>query len=274
MSTAITPTRASLGGSSIIMACACGTASSTMKLMAIAGVAATTKFLHPMFFGIGAALIVYGLWRTARQSAYMAVAAFAVLGAGAWLTPPGRMTMRGSEMAAGHPGLPWNATQMFGASLYVVGIALLAYAFWRAFPARKPKASAAAIGGMAVATGCTCCLVEGAIAGMAWTTGASAAIENMPIIFWAALTVVAVGLFRLGGWRAAMWVPAGGIIVKYAPVALALTPNVIVGTVNMRFIPSYIMTVIGVGVIMYGFAKAYRASQAVQYRPAELSRAA
>lgn len=274
MSTAITPNRASLGGSSIIMACACGTAASTMKLMAIAGIAATTKVLHPVFFGIGAALIVYGLWRTARQSAYLAVAAFAIFGAGAWLTPPGQMTMKGSEMAAGHPGIPWDATHMFGASLYLVGIALLAYAFWRAFPARKPKASAAAIGGMAVATGCTCCLVEGAIAGMAVTTGASATIETAPIIFWGALAVVAVALYRLGGWRAAMWVPAGGIIVKYAPTALALTPNVMVGTVNLRFIPSYIMTVIGVGVIMYGFAKAYRESQAVQYSPAELSRAA
>jgi hypothetical protein len=274
MSTAVTPNRASLGGSSIIMACACGTASSTMKLMAIAGIAATTKFLHPVFFGIGAALIVYGLWRTARQSAYMAVAAFAIIGAGAWLTPPGRMTMKGSEMAAGHPGLPWNATQLFGASLYIVGIALLAYAFWRAFPARKPKASAAAIGGMAVATGCTCCVVTGAIAGIAWTAGASAAIESTPILFWGALTVVAVGLYRLGGWKAAMWVPAGGIIVKYAPEALKLTGDVLVGTVNLRFIPSYIMTVIGVGVIMYGFAKAYRQSQALRYSPAELSRAA
>ncbi|MEP6857332.1 MAG: hypothetical protein ABI994_03025 [Gemmatimonadales bacterium] len=274
MSTAITPNRASLGGSSIIMACACGTASSTMKLMAIAGVAATTKVLHPVFFSIGAALIVYGLWRTARQAAYISVAAFAIIGFGALLTPPGKMTMKGSEMAAGHPGIPWNATQMFGASLYVVGIALLAYTFWRAFPARKPKASGAAIGGMAVATGCTCCLVEGAIAGMAVTTGVSASIETLPIIFWGALAVVAMALYRLGGWKAAMWVPAGGVIVKYAPAALALSPNMLVGTVNLRFIPSYIMTVIGVGVIMYGFAKAYRASQAVEFAPAELSRAA
>lgn len=65
-----------------------------------------------------------------------------------------------------------------------------------------------------------------------------------------------------------------GIIVKYAPEALKLTPNLLVGTVNMRFIPSYLMTVIGVGVMMYGFAKAYRASQAVPIQPAELSRAA
>lgn len=278
MSTAVqpatTPTRATLGGSSIIMACACGTASSTMKLLAIAGVAATTKVLHPVVFSIGAGLIVYGLWRTARQSAYLAVAAFAIIGAGALLTPPGKMTMKGSEMAMGHPGIPWNATQMFGASLYVVGIALLAYAFWRAFPARKPKASAAAIGGMAVATGCTCCLVEGAIAGMAVTTGASATLETAPIIFWGAMAIVAVAIYRLGGWKAALWVPAGAFIVKFAPEALKLTPNFMVGTVNLRFAPSYIITVLGLAVVMYAFAKAYRRSQAVQYAPAELSQAA
>jgi len=270
----MTPTRATLGGSSIIMACACGTASSTMKMMAIAGIAATTKVLHPVFFSIGAVLIVYGLWRTARQSAYMSVAAFAIIGAGAWLTPPGKMTMRGSEMAAGHPGIPWGATQMFGASLYVVGIALLAYAIWRAFPARNPKASAAAIGGMAVATGCTCCLVEGAIAGMAVTAGASATIETVPIIFWGAMAVVAIAIYRLGGWKAALWVPAGAFIVKYASEPLKLMPNVMVGTVNLRFIPSYIVSVLGLAVIMYAFAKAYRRSQTVQYVPAELSQAA
>ena len=271
---AMTPTRATLGGSSIIMACACGTASSAMKLMAIAGIAATTKVLHPVFFTIGAALIVYGLWRTARQSAYMSVAAFAIIGVGALLTPPGKMTMRGSEMAAGHPGIPWDATQMFGASLYVVGIALLAYAIWLAFPARKPKASAAAIGGMAVATGCTCCVVEGAIAGMAVTAGASATIETVPIIFWGAMAVVAIAIYRLGGWKAALWVPAGAFIVKYASEPLKLMPDVLVGTVNLRFIPSYIVSVLGLAVIMYAFAKAYRRSQTVQYVPAELSQAA
>jgi hypothetical protein len=232
-----------------------------MKLLALAGIAATTKFLHPMFFTIGAALIVYGLWRTRRASAWMSVAAFAIIGGAALLTPPGKMTMKGSHMAAGHPGLPWNATQMFGASLYIVGIALLAYAFWRAFPSRKPKASAVAIGGMAVATGCTCCLVEGAIAGIALTTGASAAIENVPFIFWGSLAVVAFALYRLGGWRAAMWVPAGGLIVKYAPVALEITPNWMVGAVNLRFIPSYLLTIFGIAVIMYGFARAYRSMQ-------------
>jgi len=276
MSSVLTPNRASIGGSSIIMACACGTASSTMKLLALAGIGAATKVIHPAFFGVGAALIVYGLWRTARQSAYMAIAAFATIGIGAWLTPPGKMTMAGSSMAVGHPGIPWAPAQMLGGMFYLAGIALLAYAFWRAFPARKPSASAAAFGGMAVATGCTCCLVEGAIAGMAVTTGASAALENTPLIFWSALAVVAVGLYRLGGWRAAMWVPAGGIIIKYAASTLKpVTDGWVMAGVKMSFVPTYLLSIAGVAVIVYGFVKAYRDSAMVAVsQPAELSLAA
>lgn len=276
MSVSLSPNRASIGGSSIIMACACGTASSSMKLLALAGIGVATKMIHPAFFGVGAALIVYGLWRTARQSAYLAIGAFAILGMGAWLTPPSRMTMAGSTMAVGHPGIPWAPMQMLGGSFYLIGIALLAYAFWRAFPARKPGASAAAIGGMALATGCTCCLVEGAIAGMAVTAGASAALETSPIIFWGALAVVAVGLFRLGGFRAAMWVPAGGIIIKFSGEALKLaTGDWMVGGFNMRFAPSYLMSIAGVAVIIYGFVKAYRDTEVLAIsQPSELALAA
>lgn len=258
MASVLTPTRASVGGSGIIMACACGTASSTMKLLAIASIGASTKFLHPAFFGVGAALILYGLWRTARRSAYLAAAAFAIIGAGAWITPPGKMTMRGSEMAHGNPGIPWDSTLMVGGLFYLVGIAILGYAFWRAFPSRKPTASAAAIGGMALATGCTCCLVEGALAGMAVTAGASAGLETTPVIFWGALAIVAAGLFKLGGWRAAMWVPAGGIIIKYSAEALKITAgDWMVSGVNLRFAPSYLLSIAGVLVVLYGFKRAY-----------------
>ena len=275
MSTAITPARASLGGTSIIMACACGAATSTVKLIALAGVAgATTKFMHPAFFGVGAALILYGLWRTARQSAYIAGAAFAIIALAAWITPPGKMTMKGSAMAAGHPGIPWDATLMAGAALYVVAAAVLAYAFWRAFPSRKPAASATAIGGMALATGCTCCVVTGAIAGMSVTAGASASFESSPILFWSGLTAVAIGLYRLGGLRAALWVPIGGLIVKYAPSTLKYTGDWIVGGVNLRFAPSYLITVLGAGAILYGVAVAYRRSRAIAAVPEQIQLAA
>lgn len=280
MDTALTPTRASLGGTSIVMACACGTAASSVKLLALAGVGATTKLVHPLFVSLGAALIVYGLWRTARDSAYIALAAFAVFAVAAWITPPGVMSINGGmatesgSMLVGNSSVPWDGTHMFGASLYVVGAAILAYAFWRAFPSRKPTASATAIGGVALATGCTCCLVNGAIAGMAVTAGASTAFESTPMIYWTALAIVAVGLYRLGGVRAAMWVPLGGVIVKYAPAALKLTGDWTVSGVGLRFIPSYLLTIAGTAVILYGFAVAYRASRAVAPQGVQLPLAA
>ena len=271
------PTRASLGGTSIVMACACGTAASSVQLLALGGVGATTKLVHPLFLGVGAALIIYGLWRTARVSAYIALAGFAVLGVGAAITPPSVMTMTGglaSEsgiMAMGaNPGVPWSGMHMFGASLYVVAAAIIGYAFWLAFPSRKPGASALAIGGVALATGCTCCLVDGAVAGMAVTAGASAAFESTPMIYWSALGAVALGLYRLGGVRAAMWVPIGAAVVKFGPSALKLTGDWMAAGVNLRFIPSYLLTVAGAAIILYGFVVAYRTAPVAVLEPAEM----
>lgn len=277
MNAALSPARASLGGTSIIMACACGTAVSSVQLLALGGVGATTKLVHPMFLGVGAALVIYGLWRTARVSAYIALAGFAVLAIAAVITPPLVMTMKGGlatesgimPMGA-NPGVPWNGMHMFGASLYVVAAAILGYAFWRAFPSRKPSASALAIGGVALATGCTCCLIDGAVAGMAVTAGASAAFESTPMIYWSALGAVAIGLYRLGGLRAAAWVPVGGLIVKYAPAALKVTGDWMASGVNLRFIPSYLLTVIGSATILYGFVVAYRAAHVTVHHTAQM----
>jgi hypothetical protein len=231
------------------MACACGAATNSAKLVALAGIGASTKVVHPIFLGVGAGLIVYGLWRIARASAYLALAAFGVLALAAVLTPPTVMTVK---------ALPWNGVQMGGAGLYVAAAAMLAYAFWRAFPSPQPEASATAIGGAALATGCTCCMVTGALAGMAVTAGASAAyFESMPVIFWTGVALVAAGLFRLGGLRPVMWAAAGAVIVRYAPELLELTGDWMVAGVNLRFIPNYLLLVTGAAVLLYGFVVAY-----------------
>lgn len=155
--------------------------------------------------------------------------------------------------------LPWDASQVIGASLYVVAAGILVYAFWRAFPSPRPGAFAVAMSGAALDTGCTCCLVTGAVAGMAVTGGASsAAMETTPLLFWAGLTLAAAGLSRLGGLRAALWVPAGGLIVKYGPEMLKLIGDWVIWGVNLRFLPSYLVTIAGTGAIMYGFAVAYQ----------------
>lgn len=162
MSTLLSPTPAALGGTAVLMACACGTAANGAILLGMAGVGASTRVVHPLFIAAAAGLILYGLWHTLRSSAVLALGGFGVLAAGAVLTPP-------TVMSTG--ALPWDGTQMFGGGLYLIAAALLGYAFWRAFPSPRPAASGAAIGGIALASGCTCCMVTGALAGMAVTGG-------------------------------------------------------------------------------------------------------
>lgn len=245
--------RAALGGTAILMACACGTATSTAKLVALGGVGASTRMLHPVSIGVAAGLIVYGLWRTLRLSGLLAVGAFVVLALAAALTPPSVMTTS---------ALPWSSSQVGGGGLYLLAAGMLGYAFWRAFPSPRPAASAAAIGGTALATGCSCCLVTGAVAGLAVTGGASAPlVESTPVLFWTGLAVVTVALFRLGGARAAAWVPAGGLIVKYGPEVLKLTGDWTAAGVNLRSFGAYLVTIAGTGLIMYGFASAFQAAR-------------
>lgn len=252
----VSASRSSLGGTAVLMSCACGLSSNTVLALGLIGVAATTQMVHSVFIGVSAALILYGLWRTSRQSAYIGMAAFVVLAVAAALTPPRVMATS---------ALPWNTAHMAGAGLYLVAAALLGYAFWRAFPTRKPAASATAIGGAALATGCTCCMVTGAMAGMGVTAGASMQLEQVPVLFWTGLAVIAVGLFRLGGVRAALWVPVGGLIVRYGPL---LFGSVKTSGVNPLAFPKYFVTLAGTGAIMYGFAVAYRAVRTARTAPA------
>lgn len=253
MTPILTPERSALAGTAVFMACACGTADNSAKLLGLTGIAVSTTMVHPLFLAVAAALIVWGLWRISRVSGQLAAGAFALLAFAAALTPPRVMTVR---------ELPWNTSQMAGGLVYLVSAAVLGYAFWRAFPSPKPAASGTAMGGMVTATGCTCCLYTGAMAGMAVTGGAPTALETWPLLFWTGLTIVAVGLYRLGGWRAAAWVPVGGLVIQFMPDLLALTGDWMVGPANLRSFPSYMITVTGAGIILYGFVTAYRAAGA------------
>ncbi|CAN5372924.1 hypothetical protein BH23GEM4_BH23GEM4_02850 [soil metagenome] len=248
MPTALTPPRAALGGAAVLMACACGTATNAAALAVAAGVGVTTVAIHPLFIVLGAALVTYGLWRTAPLSGQLALAAFGILAVAAALAPPRIMSSK---------AMPWNEVQIFGGALYLVAAALLGYAFWRAFPSREPAASATAIGGAVVATGCSCCMFTGALAGLAATGGASV-VQSTPLLFWTGLAIVALGLFRLGGWRAAVWSPVGGAVIEYGPELLKLTGDWMWGEVNFRSFGQYALTIAGAGLVLYGFVVAYR----------------
>lgn len=250
MTLALSPTRSALGGSALLMACACGVAGQTATLIALTGVAATTNLLHPAFVAGSAALILFGLWRIARPSAYLALVGFAVIGVGLVLTP---------QMTAA----PWSSQHVIGAGAYLLGGAILAYAFWLAFPVPRPAASGLAFGGAALATGCGCCLVTQGVAGMAVMAGASSALiapsTDLQLVGW---LVVALGLYRLGGWRATLWVPLGVVLIRGVPALLELTGDWMVGPFNLRKLPVWLATVAGTALIVYGFAKAYAASPA------------
>jgi hypothetical protein len=182
--------------------------------------------------------------------------AFGVLAVAATLTPSSAMSTAASSM---HGSLPWNAVEMLGGALYVVAGAMLAYAFWRAFPSPNPAASATAMSGMVLATGCACCLVSGAVAGMAITGGVSPIyMENAQLAYWIGLAAVAVGLFWLGGVRAAAWALAGGTVGRIATgIVLAKTPGV-----NWLQFGKYSIALAGMLALTYSFVVAYRTASA------------
>jgi hypothetical protein len=256
MATILTPPRAALSGTALLMACSCGVVTSSAMLGAMMGLGTTNRMVHPVFIAVAAGLIIYGLWRMARSSGYLALGAFGLLAVGAALTPPMAMSAR---------AMPWDALQITGAFFYLGAAALLGYAFWRTFPSPKPAASGTAIGGAALATGCTCCMVTGALSGLFVTGGASSQIiqtNTIALIFWSGLAIAAVGLLQLGGWRSAVLVPVGGLIIRYGPQLLALTGDWTIGDANLRAFPSYAIQVLGAGVILLGFVTAYRTARA------------
>lgn len=123
----------------------------------------------------------------------------------------------------------------------------------------------AAIGGMALATGCTCCMFTGALAGLFVTGGASSQFFHsnaISFIFWTGLAITALGLYRLSGWRAAVLVPIGGLTIRYMPRLIALTGDWMIGDANIRAFPSYAVQIAGAGVILLGFVVAYQIAQA------------
>ena len=134
----VSPSRAVVGGGGVLMTCACSTSSQAAAVIGLAGLGATSRIVHPILIAAGAALMLYGLWRTRPASAWIGVAAFALMALAAAMAPQSIMSTKMSDM---HGSIPWNAAQMTGGALYLVSGALLAYAVWRAFPSTAPPAA-------------------------------------------------------------------------------------------------------------------------------------
>lgn len=249
MTVPFTPARSAAIGTVVLMACACGAGASSAKLVSMTGMNVTAKLTHSFLLSIGALLVVYGLWRITRAAGYLAIGGFAVLAAAAALTPP-------TVMSATH--LPWHGAQIAGGVLYFVFAFALVYAFWLAFPSPRPGAFATALGGTAVATGCSCCMVTGAVAGLAVTAGGDPAVFlTLPIVFFTGIAITAVSLSRLSGLRPVQWLIAGALLTRYGGRGLQLVGDWMVGDVNMRFIPGYLIYLIGAGLVVKAWAVAY-----------------
>lgn len=255
-------------GAAVVMACACGAASNSARLLAPSGIGATAAVIQPALIGVGAALIIAGLWSLRRGSAYVVMAAFALMAVAALLLP--QHAMVSGDM--GRTQTPWSAGQMSGAALYAVAAAMLAYAFWRAYPSVRPQASATAFGGMALATGCACCLVTGATAGAMVTMGAGAVFQTAPILFWVAMTAVAGGLFALGGAMPVLWTVAGALTIRLGLDWInRIFGEPSLGGINPFFVPKYLLMLAGYAMLGYAFAVAYAAArQRVSTAPAPL----
>ena len=261
MTTFLTPGRIAAGGVAVLMACACGAGASSAKLLTMSGLAVTSKLPHSLLLGIGALAVTFGLARIHRMAAGIAAGAFIALAAAAAWTPP-------TVMSGKH--LPWNGTQVAGGVLYLLFGAALAYAFWLAFPARRPGAAATALAGTAVASGCSCCMVTGAVAGLAVTAGGSQAVFlSMPSVFAAGLAVAAIGLVRMGGMRTLPWLVAGGLLTRFGGRGLQLIGDWNVGDVNLRFIPGYLVYLLGAALVMKAWAVAYQPAEAAVEEPVE-----
>ena len=255
MRSEVNPTRAVVGGSGVVMTCACSTSSQTAAVIGLAGLGATSRVVHPLFIAVGASLMLYGLWRTRRESAWIGLVAFTLMSVAAILAPQSIMSTAMSDM---HGSIPWNAGQMAGGALYLVSGALLAYAVWRAFPSPNPRASAVALGGMTLATGCSCCMVAGAVTGMVITGSAAASfVEPMQIAYWIGLALIVAGLYRLGGFPIAGLALVGGTVSRLATgISLAKTG----GIIWLQF-PKYSIALAGMLAVGYAFVLAYRVAR-------------
>jgi len=246
----ITPARTTLAGTAVLMACACGAGANSAKLLNMCGVSATSKITHPLILSVGIALILRGLWQIRYRSAWLAGISFIALAAAAAITPP-------SMMSVAHQ--PWHEPYIGGAILYLIFAAILGYALWIAFPTPLPRPfpKALAFTGTALATGCSCCMVTGAIAGLGVTIGGNPNLFH-GFTYFAGIGLAAVGLLILGGFRPLPWLIAGGLIAHYGSNILSIFGNWMLGDVNLRFIPGYLMYLIGAGLILNAWAVAYQ----------------
>lgn len=217
----------------------------------MAGMTTTPKLTHSLLLSVGALLVLRGLWQIGRRAALFAALSFLLLVFAAALTPP-------SVMSGAHE--PWYGAQIIGGLLYLLFAGFLGYAFWVGFPAPlspRPAARAIALGGTAASIGCACCMVTGAIAGLAVTAGGSPDLFlKNGFTYFLAIAIAGLGLALFAGPRPIPWLIAGAHVTHYGTGAIGLLDGWMFGDVNLRFILTYAVFD-GVGLVMKSWTVAY-----------------
>ncbi len=210
-----------LTGVAVLAACACGAGSGAVRTLSMAGMqmpdtvvlgasCGTNHSAQPLFIGLGALLVVIGISLRSLSSAALAAVGALAFAIGTFAAGPSMM----NSSAHADP-------VMLGFGAYVIASILLIAAFLRAFKTSNVFAAGAAMTGMALATGCSCCMVTGAVTALIAGAGMPA-IYNQPYVFIAGGLLMAVGLWRIGGIKPAVFVAAGVLITFFGQKLLAL----------------------------------------------------
>jgi len=220
----------------VVFGASCGTDHSTQQLF-IAG---------------GALLILIGM-------SMRSLSAFALAAAGVIALLFGSLTNGPSVMNLGMATS--SSTTMVGYAAYVVAAIFLIAAFLRAFRTPKPLAAGVAMSGMALATGCSCCMVTGAVTAMVASAGFPGIYDFSYILFGGG-AIMTIGLWRLGGLKPAAFT-AAGVFVAYEGQSLlnAALPQLVIAGENYRYVVGYAVYFLGAALMVGGFAVAYRIAQ-------------
>lgn len=256
----IISTGAALGGVALLAACACGAGGGIIKSFNSAGMATpnlvvfgascgTDHSAQQLFIGVGALLILIGMSLRSLSAFALAAIGSAALMFGSLTTGPSAMNL----------GMATNAdTSLFGYAAYIIAAGFLIAAFLRAFKTPKPIAAGAAMSGMALATGCSCCMITGATTALIANTGITGIYGFAYVLFAGGLLMVA-GLWKLGGIKPALFT-AAGVAVAYGGQSflnMAL-PELIISGNNYRYVPGYAVYFLGAALMLGGFVVAYQ----------------
>ncbi len=252
-----------LAGVATLAACACGAGSGTVKALASVGMrtkntvifgasCGTDHSVQPIFVGVGALLILIGMSIRSLSSAVLAAIGCFGIAAGHFMAGPSTMS---STL------LPHTDTHLWGYGAYVVGAIFLIAAFMRVFRSPKPFAAGTAMVGMAAATGCSCCMVTGALTGLIASAGMPG-IYGQSYVFFAGAALITFSLWKLGGFKPAILAMTGAAMTYGGPKVFAwAVPDLIIRGASFKFIPGYAIYFVGAATMMASFVVAYRLAE-------------